>query len=528
MNKQGINVALGWGILLLIAVLFTLMTLWTPPAYDDWIFMAVWREVNGDASPGLGTMVDFWREIRLYDNGRLANVMAPLSVMFSPGRELFPLLNGLCVAAIVGFASRLAFGRDWLRPVNIALCWLFILFLLPWRNSLFVADYALNYIWSAAITMAFMVSVVRRERLGWNPIAFVGALLLAFIAGGWHEGFAVPTLTGFLVYSIAELCRGGRRLSWCWWAVGVFYAAVTLFFVVCPGMLERSASQLGVANPGGQLFKLAFDFMAVIFLCLLIIIWAVVPGLRRGLREACSNVWFLIGSGIVVVGVLLSLLFTHQPRSAFWPDLWAIIMIFILARTLLRRLDRSRFAPYVAALSVGVCIIPMGFAISWQRALDAESAYIMAEMERSESGTVFHDVIPSGSVPLYTLKMPNHAAWVTGFHFHTIREYSGKPYPAVVPVELAGAVPEKEGVTMESTEAGQAGSGALKVGESIVLPYVPFDKPLVNPVGVRLADGTETNGVALFLPYMGNDGIARTYVYVYFIPASDITGIEIQ
>lgn len=34
--------------------------------------------------------------------------------------------------------------------------------------------------------------------------------------------------------------------------------------------------------------------------------------------------------------------------------------------------------------------------------------------------------------------------------------------------------------------------------------------------------------VALFLPYMGNDGVARTYVYVYFIPASDITGIEIQ
>lgn len=512
--NEGFRLAM---LLIIICTLYTLMSYFTPLAYDDLIFMSVWNKVNGNSSITLSNLYDFWKEIRLYDNGRLANTVAPLSTLFSPWKEVFPYLTGLSVAVIVYFTTVLSFSKDKVSSFYLSIVWLCLIFLLPWRNALFVADYSLNYIWAAAITLIFMVVVMRLERTGWNIHNFILTLMLAFLAGGWHEGFAIPTLFGFLLLTIKKRFRFSKF----WFATGLFYAAIAFLFLYCPGLLERSQRQLGVANTGQSYFKMIMDFLPVIFLILTGFASAVVPSLRKYLKKAWDNPWFAIGAGIIVAGTLLSLLFTHQPRSAFWPDLLAIVMILILTGPIWNRINRSHFVGYVTLVALAVCFVPVITAITWQYRLFRESEVIMRKIEESDYGTVYHDIIQGSEIPIAALKMTNHPAWVTDFHFHALKEFTGKPYPAVLPSELETANLAAGGKTLPGN------TGAFVVKNSIIIPANPFGGPKTVEVDVQLTDGQKIPAIALLLPFITHDNVEMSYMVIYGIPVEDIEEISL-
>lgn len=498
-------------------ILYGLLSGLTPYAYDDWIFMAEWKEVNGEGSIGFSTLYEFWKDIRLYDNGRLSNTFSPLSTMFSPWKELFPVLTGAMAAAMIYLSATFAFGYKKISAFNLILIWVPLIYLLPWRNALFVADYSLNYIWAATITMFFIFLVVRSEKSGWNAITFIAVLLLAIIAGGWHEGFAVATLCGFLIYTV----RKSFRFSFQWYVTGFVYATATFLFLYCPGILERSERQMGVANIGQSFLKFLVDFLPVIFLVMTVGVTAMVPSLRKYLKKAWRNVWFVIGSGIVVVGVVLSLLFTHQPRSAFWPDLLAIVMIFILTRPIWVQLNRNRFRSYLLCLALGICLLPMVYALNWQSILYKEDKLIHSKMETSDSGTVYHDILTGADFPLVTLKIPNYPAWVTDFHYHALKEYSGKPYPAVLPVALENFRSYSKGEPLKGN------AGAFKAENSVVIQGNPFGEPKTIGMDVLLKNEDEIPAVGLALPFISSDNMEMTYIVVYGISVDDIEGMSL-
>lgn len=516
-SKAFKNLYLSEIILIIIATLYALISYWTPLAYDDWLFMAEWRNVNGDLPLSLTSIFEFWKEIRLYDNGRLANTFSPLSTMFSPWKELFPIMTGILVALIVYLSTVLAFSTKKVSPLTISIVWFAMLIFLPWRNSLFVADYSLNYIWAAALTLVFMITVVRFERKGWKVSGFILSLILAFLAGGWHEGFAIPTLCGFLLYSAKKYGRFSPQ----WYFVGVFYAAVAFVFLYCPGIIDRSQRQFGVANIGQSTLKMIFDFLPVIFLILIILATLAVRTLRKYLLDAWNNVWFVIGIGIIVGGGLLSLLFTHQPRSAFWPDLAAIIMTFILTRPVWFWLQESKYKWYIVLLVFGVCLIPMIFTIFWQYRLYKESEIIIKKIEASPSGTVYHDIIQDAAIPIVTLKMTNHPAWVTDFHFRTLREYTSKPYPAVIPMNLQHVNYEKEGVPLKGN------ANALQINGSIIIPAKIYENPMTVPVDILLKNGMEACSAALLLPYLTPNKTVMSYMVIYGISVDEIESVSL-
>lgn len=491
-------------LLLLIAGSFTLLCLWTPLAYDDWNFMAEWTEVNGTRPLSFATLFEFWKDIRLYDNGRIANVLAPVFTMFSPWKELFAFLTGLLGAGIVVFVSYFSFGRKFLTPLFLASVWVPLILLLPWRNSLFVTDYSLNYIWAAGVTMAFMFCVMYCERHGWNFFNFIFCLIIGFFAGGWHEGFAVPVLAGFFLLTIKE-----RSFSIQWFLVGIFYLIVTLVFYFCPGMLNRTSEQIGHMALGMTYIKMAIDFSAVIFLCLTVVVFFIVPSLRKYLARAWSNPWFVIGSGIVLVGTILSLLFTHQPRSAFWPGIFAIAMFFILTQPLWTRLASSPYRVYLTVLASAVCLIPLCTTMVWQYRLTQEQKLILEKIEKSESGTVYHDIIKGSDIPaVLTLKMTNHPAWMHDFNYKTLKNYNHKPYTAVLPQSLENPANWLEPRDLEGN------TGAFVVGNSVILPY-DIGEEMSTIITVKLLEGTTLDAVALFLPFLSPQGIPYTYVTFY-------------
>lgn len=304
-----------------------------------------------------------------------------------------------------------------------------------------------------------------------------------------------------------------------WYTIGAVYAVAAIIFYLCPGMLSRTSLELASPSLGMNAFKIFADFLPVILLIVVTIIEAIVPAWRHLIARAWESRVFIIGCGIVVAGVILSLLFRHQPRSAFWPDLMAIVMLFRLLAPIWSGIEESRFRGYVTSLVFLLSLLPMVSALAAQHSYFKESEEILSEIEVSDSGTVYRDVIPSGSLSPLSLKIPSHNLWITSYQYQALKNHTGKPLPAVVPKELenpdilAGAFPL------------EGHAGAFMAGHSIILPYA-LSAPEVVEVETMLDDGTTTRTAAMALPFRLPGGNRATYIAPYGIPPEDIVGLN--
>ena len=505
-----------WLLLFVIAAIYALTSCWTSVALDDWMFMSEWNNVNGEKDLGISTLFDFWKRIRIGDNGRLANVASPMFSLFSPWKYLFPIITGLWVAFIILASSVIAFGRKLVNLLTLSGLWFGLILVLPWRNQLFVNDYSLNYIWGAGLTLAFMLYVVKMEKAGWNDWTLIGGLLIAFIAGGWHEGFAVATICGFLLLTIV---RGGR-FSRSWYAVGIFYGLVTIFFYLCPGMLHRTAREMGAAAIGASPLKLVIDFFPVGIAVFMILAAVIIPAYRRAVNPILRSRWFVICLGTMLAGSLLSLIFTHQPRSVFWPDLMAILIIFMLLRPLFSACSKSIFNYYLALILTCCCLLPFSAILPWQYKFYQESNEILEMMESEESGTVFYDLIPQGSVPAHALNVARNNVWVSDYQYRALKEFNGKDFPAVVPTELDLSSYE---IRSSWHEKGKL----FQIGQSLMHPRNLVREPETKVIRFHTIEGEWGEAPAVFIPYQSRDGIPHTYVYLISdTPVDDIRFID--
>lgn len=502
-------------LILALTVCSFLLSLWTPWGLDDWTFVAEWRDVVGE-SFSLSSLYSFWADIRLYDNGRFSNTLIPVFLLYSPWKELFPIITGIAVGLIVYLISLFSFRKDNASVFSLGIVWLSVIFLLPWRSGLFIADYSINYIWTAAITLLFMGYVMKYEKRGWNSIKTIFAIMLAFIAGGWHEGFALPTTAGMFLYTI----KSNRKFSLQWWIIGVFYAGIAIANYLCPGMLERTANEWGTQRQEFSLIKTLLDFLPIVLLIFISAFLSLTREGRNRLANAWNDPWFVISAGIVAIGTALSLIFVHQSRSAFWPDIMAVVMILILTGPIWRKIYDSSFKLYVEILVIAIAFLPMIFAISEQYEYFKEAKQIEKMMLGSSTGTVFYDARESDISTLLALKIPTHALWKTAYQYEAIQNFTNKPTAAVVPGELglkgwksnAKIIPGNAGIS-------QVGSSLiLSCDENGIASHVVYPD-------ITLKNGEEVKGIALYLPYITTEGERYIYIKVLNVPLEEISEI---
>lgn len=512
-----------WITLALIAILFASISYLTPLQLDDYVFMAEYRNAAGSERLSPGGLLHFWLEIRQYDNGRIANLLSPLTTLSPAGRILFPALTGCAVAFIIGMTVMLTMrsgSRKSALPVTLA--WSMTLLLLPWRNSIFVADYALNYVWGTAVTLLFVAVALRLDSRKRSAACAIPAILLAIIAGGWHEGFAFTTLSGFLLYS-AYATASGKRFPLRWWITGIIYALSAFAFFICPGMIIRMQEQLGESPQSLSVFKMLADTAPAAMLLLIITAGMTLRATRRRIISQMRRPLFIIMSAAAFTGTLLSITTQHQPRSAFWPDIASIICILLIFRNPLYtavhrrylRIPRIALTLTLTALSTAISLQ----IITWQKKYFDEDRRIISLMRQSESGSVFLDIIPPEDLPLQTLKIPTKSAWVTPFHYHALGEYTGKKFCAVVDPALAHA-PLSESIPLDSPDKVSLLRGCLTA------PYSPDTRPDVRIADIRLTDGSVRRGVfAPWLPYVNTLGDTLVYIRPTGIDPTCVSGI---
>lgn len=413
---------------LLMAGLYTALSMVTPLTLDDWTFMGNWRD---DAGNTVFSFSGWWRYydfIRSYDNGRIANALSPFSTMISPWKEFFPFLTGCMTAGTALQLQRFATRRS--STLFLAIVWAFMIVCLPWKDTLFVRDYALNYSWSAAITLCLLWLLLLGERDEWTSGRLFGAIILAFIAGGWHEGFAVPTLCGLFLLVLAR--RG--RLSLQFYSVSVVYLCSTLLFMLSPGMIGRIGNEFSTASHGVLYRQYALPALT---LGLIFILLFTRSG-RDLLKRTFNRNIIIVCCGIIIAGYFIAYTTVNTPRSYFWPSAACIIItVYLLSH--LPFLGKKPLRTVITLLIGAACTFQTVVVIIWQRRYTREANEITALLGKSETGTVFYDSILPETTPSYTLGIPVSNSWRNIYHYGALSSYFITPVIGVVPTELKEA-----------------------------------------------------------------------------------------
>ncbi len=459
-------------VLAAVAVSFFLLALWTPLMQDDLVFMAQSADLSRVGEPGGAAAFswDAWlghvRLMYVENNGRLANILAPLGAWLLP-QWLRALLIGLCSAWIFAVAGRMAFGR-WDNWRGLAAMWAVSLAAWPWRDRLMFWDYALNYLSASALLLPFLYLFCKRRPTG----RFVALGALCGFFGAWmHDGSALCMAAS--VGTLAILRR--LRLSRGEWAMAAALVLGTAAALASPGEWQRASGEVGSSS---LLRNLWVSLRIEPLVSVLAGSAAALPLLPTEQRKKLLGAWraggLLPGCALMAFySFAMSLLLDPSGRYGWQAGVFAAVALFGLWRGVF--LKASRGVMNFAALSMACAAAAvMASAISFQHRLWVENGEILAEAEVSETGTVFRDVLSRADEPLLALRLPASEVWRNSFQMacaNASRSPRGKMV-AVVPEALRGF-----DVDSLRLLGGNAGVGEYRGYIISIDTVTPFDVP---------------------------------------------------
>lgn len=512
MTQKSDNIATGV-LLGVIMLLFALMSAFTPHILDDYFFTNLYLEYSGNDS---GFDFDGWLgyigELRQNDNSRISNMLLPFATVIVPWKLIFPAVSAflwtLCVWMVVRICG---FNR---RFVPTALLWFVLTFFLPWRNNLYVADYVLNYIFSAAVTLVALWLIMRSRRHlpAWLMLVSVPVIILA---GGWHEGFAVPVLCGLGV--VAAMRR--FRMSGRWYTLCIIYTISTAAFGVSPGMISRFTREYSASAPT-DLLKMNIDLALPYLTFFSAGIIVIVRPLRRRFADVLVNPWFVIFLTAAFVGTVISMCLEHTPRTAFWPTFCSASALFLLTKQWLESNAGRRWmlAAGIAA-SLSCCAVLVN-ALWWQVRIWHEFNDITELMKRDK--VVYYDMTMPETVPVTTLYIPTRSTWVTPYVTRCYDQFNGSTGHNVVPTALRAA-------DIHSDKLIGGNLQARLCGNALWMPLGPLTLHDENYFDVTLYDGTVIRKRPGFAArFKMADGDSALYIKPYNVDSRQVSSISLS
>lgn len=503
-------------LLILIATLYSLVSYYTPLQFDDLSFLNAYnRTLNPDGSFAIRPWIERILQFRMEDNFRISNIVMPFFGAIAPLYHLFPIITGVLLACIISMGlklSRIESGKF----IPASVFWALMVLFLPWRNSIFVMDYTLNYIFASALTLLLLISLLKFEDKNSSRGVFL-TLVLAVFAGGWHEGFALTTIAGLAVWALIRKFR----MSKTWYLICAVYLVSTIAFGYSPGTFRRSVFELSCPRSIGfiKLFAdtcISFTTIAVILIMSLKKRW------RQRIAASFSNPAFSVLITACLLGVMISLIVHHTPRTSFWPNLCSIICLIILFKPELERLSKSRAGHITAIALTTVLLLQTVHVIFWQRKFHIENDDIIRAFDETGSKTVFYDITMPEDVPLTTLYIPARIAWVEVFHYMCLQWFRNEENLAVVPTDLKNA-----GQRNDILIPGNA--NARRNGSAIWVPYTDsIFRNRETTFDVKLRDGATIKSAPAYIGrFPLSDGDSALYVKPYKISTDDIVAIDV-
>ena len=141
-----------WGIIAMVTIAHILVYSIMPYTCDDFWYMTPLRDycMGIDTSFPANGLWECWKYHYESDNIRLANVVFTFTLLIP---KIFPsIMSGILVGVMLWLSSRLS-GLSWRNPLLLGVLALMLTFMLPWYEEMFTQCFALNYIWSTALSL---------------------------------------------------------------------------------------------------------------------------------------------------------------------------------------------------------------------------------------------------------------------------------------------------------------------------------------------------------------------------------------
>lgn len=374
------------------------------------------------------SIVRFVRNSRGIDNFRISNMLAPFAVYFPFTKAITPVFIGCSISVIIYLSKKLSITNE--KHLNIywyAVIWFCMLIFCPWEN-LFIRNYALNYFFAAVLTLFAILLALKLTKKDASKKEFVFSLIVAILAGGWHEGFAVPTLAGLCFFIISRRWKLPSKF----YVFCVVYFLSTLFFVLSPGTFRRAAKEMG-----GIAMNQPIEGLILLGIILLFISVCSIsePG-RRIIKKTFHTPICIIGLGIIPIGYLMGLLTESPPRCYFWPNLVGVIILVSLISNTVSFNWRCRNGNIICCLTYGICVTQSLFCIACQDRLYKEDKEILHLLKESERGMTYFDIRSPNKLSWIYRDMPVINIWRNDWQYMAFYWCLGKEFCVVLPTEL--------------------------------------------------------------------------------------------
>lgn len=506
------------GIYLLMAISFGLMILWTPAQLDNLVFEGRYLDVNaGESAISIQGLVRLWQENRIIDNGRLSNIAILLFSFSSAAHIIFAILSALTFTFTSALILSIWNRRPLSSPTSLASLWLLMLVFLPWRDSLYISAYTLNYLFSTAFCISLIAILTRLpdKFSGLHPFRAVGILLLIFLTACWHEGFACSSFAGLGLYLLIF-----RRHSVPLWIALSLFALFIILWSFSPGTLQRMDNELEANSLVASIPRFIFDYLILFFWLLSMAGMLLFRKGRRILSVALTKSYFIIFATTGLCGLIMSLILEHSARMSFFPNLCAIICLGIIFIPFISSHTSKRLKACLSVGAILLCMAQQSIALSWQYRLCREDSEISTLISNATTGSVFYDVILFEDVPFYTLSHPSRRTWSTPFHYSCWSRRLHHPV-AVVPTALRYASLSK-GTPLRGN------AGARYLDGAIFAPILNLSNFGTREIDcIAVTPKGELPIRAMALPFCSASGDSLTYIRPIKMAPSDISSISV-
>lgn len=423
--------------LMLIAIIYALFSYWTPYAFDDYVFMTVYREQNGGSETfSISALIDYAKTIRMVDNGRLANILSPISTLILP-KWLFSTITGFMISGIFYMGVKLAGVDRRNRFLAVVIFWLLSLFCLPWRNSIMVPDYLLNYVFSSFFLLLLLCILVTIEQKPLSIAQLTVAFVNAFIAGMMHEGFSVPFFGGLCIYTLIRRFH----LRWQWWVIVAAFFAAMVLVVIAPGTLLRLGHESETFSVAARL-KSFFTVTPLAPVSIAICLGYILK--KKSIQPLCHKLNsqpIIVAFATALLATAMAIIVKPTPRVGWIAELFFMIVLTHLFANGLNKLSKRRAIAIGGILNL-VGAVFFAFVLNAAKKLDDQNTKILAEIDKSPNGTVFYDILPPDDFALPYLYLPMRYQYVETFQIKALRDYFQKSC-AIVPTALRDVTFEK-------------------------------------------------------------------------------------
>lgn len=312
-----------------------------PLVADDLAFLGFWKQ-HDDGNFTLQGWVEFVKYIRLTDNSRLCNLLAPVWAVYLP-KWFSVFAAGVIVAWSMMLMARMIMPK---RDVGVfALVFLLSILLLPWRDNLMSNDYCLNYVYAAWLSLVVIKYLSAPNDLPESRGGRVILLVGSFLFGAWTEVFAVPVLCGL---GCLALHRSFRQQAFWWWCFCAILIGV-LIFGVSSGSVNRGENQLFVL-PDEYKWRLVAREPSVVVLILFCAGGLIVRKGRLWLKGVFSSPLMIVMGVSMLVAVAMTCVIRTGPRASYWPIIASIVIWGRISQPYLRRCFFSAWGRRCAVL----------------------------------------------------------------------------------------------------------------------------------------------------------------------------------